>query len=100
MSALASTSKTAPRRAKASKTVDKALRGGILAAAAAAVAWLLAAALSATVFFVLIIATVLAVIYTVARGDKAALGVWAIIAIAWVFVILERSIVNHHGGLW
>jgi hypothetical protein len=100
MSALASTPKTSPRKAKAANTVDKALRGGILAGAAAAVAWLLAAALSATVFFILVIATVLAAIYTVARGDKARLGIWAVVAIAWALVILERAVVNHHGGLW
>jgi hypothetical protein len=100
MSALASPPKTSPRRTKAANTVDKALRGGILAGAVAAVAWLLAATLSATVFFILIIATVLAVIYTVVRGDKARLGLWAFIGVSWVAVILERSIVNHHGGLW
>jgi hypothetical protein len=44
--------------------------------------------------------TVLAAVYTVARGDKARLGVWALVAVGWVAVILERAIVNGHGGLW
>jgi hypothetical protein len=86
------------RKERAAKTVDAALRGGVLAGAVAAIAWLLAAALSATVFFVLIIVTVLALIYTVMRGNKARLGVWAIIAIAWALVIAERAIVNENGG--
>ena len=56
----------------------------------AAVAWLLAVALSGTVFFVLIIATVLALIYTVVRGDKAGMGIWGLIAIAWALVLAEK----------
>ena len=58
-------------RQRAAKTVDAALRGGILAGAVAAIAWLLAVALGSTVFFLLVIGTVLALIYTVMRGDKA-----------------------------
>src|SRR3954471_23535414 len=88
------------RRAKAARTVDRALRGGILAGAAAAVAWLIASAFAATAVFILVIATVLAAVYTVARGDKARLGIWGLIAIGWVLVVLERWVVNEHGGLW
>ncbi len=44
------------RKERAAKTVDAALRGGILAGAVAAIAWLLAVALGGTVFFVLIVA--------------------------------------------
>ncbi len=100
MSALASVPTKSPRKVKAAKTVDKALRGGILAGAVATVAWLLAAALGSTALFVMVIATVLAAVYMVVAGDKARLGIWAAIAIGWGLVILERALVNHHGGLW
>jgi hypothetical protein len=101
MTALTATATPKPnRRAKAAKTVDRALRGGILAGAAAAVAWLIASAFAATAVFVLVIATVLAAVYTVARGDKARLSLWGLIAIGWVLVVLERWVVNEHGGLW
>src|SRR3954452_15487196 len=101
MTALTATATPKPnRRAKAAKTVDRALRSGILAGAAAAVAWLIASAFAATAVFVLVIATVLAAVYTVARGDKARLGVWGLLAIGWVLVVLERWVVNQHGGLW
>jgi hypothetical protein len=88
------------RRARAAKTVDRALRGGILAGAAAAVGWLMASAFAATAVFFLVVATVIAVVYTVARGDKARLGIWGLVAIGWALVIVERWIVNAHGGLW
>jgi hypothetical protein len=101
MTALTATATPKPnRRARAAKTVDRALRGGILAGAAAAVAWLIASAFAATAIFILVIATVLGAVYTVARGDKARLGIWALIAIGWVLVVLERWVVNQHGGLW
>ena len=63
------------RKDRAAKTVNAALRGGLLAGAVAAIAWLMAVALSGTVFFLLIVATVLALVYTVARGDKARMGI-------------------------
>jgi hypothetical protein len=88
------------RRQRAAKTVDKALRGGILGAGAAALAWLLAVALGGTVLFLLVIATVFALVYTVVRGDKARMGIWGLIAIAWALVLIERAVVNEHGGLW
>jgi hypothetical protein len=102
MTALTATATTTKpnRRARAAKTVDRALRGGILAGAAAAVGWLLASAFAATAVFVLVIATVCAAVYTVARGDKARLGLWGLVAIGWVLMIVERWIVNAHGGLW
>lgn len=87
------------RKERAAKTVESALRGGVLAGAVAAIAWLLAVALSGTVFFLLIIATVLALVYTVVRGDKARMGVWGLIAVAWALVLLERAVVNENGGL-
>jgi len=87
------------RKERAAKTVDKALRGGVIAGAVAAIAWLLAVALSGTVFFLLIVATVLALIYTVARGEKARMGIWGLIAIAWALVLAERWVVNDNGGV-
>jgi hypothetical protein len=87
------------RRKRAAKTVDAALRGGILGGAVAAIAWLLAVALGGTAFFLLVIATVLALVYTMVRGDKARMGIWGLIAIAWALVLAERWIVNQHGGL-
>jgi hypothetical protein len=102
MTALTATGTTTKpnRRAKAAKTVDRALRGGILAGAAAAVGWLIASAFATTAVFVLVIVTVCAAVYTVARGDKARLGIWGLVAIGWVLVIVERWVVNAHGGLW
>jgi hypothetical protein len=87
------------RRERAAKTVDGALRGGILIGAVAAVAWLLAAALSSVIYFLLIIVTVLAVIYTAVRSDKARLSIWLVIAVAWALVLAERWAVKDHGGL-
>jgi hypothetical protein len=102
MTALAATAqeKPRPRREKAARTVDRALRTGIIFGAVAAVAWLVAAAIAASAFFLLVIATVLAVVYMVVRGDKARLGIWVLLAVAWGAVILERAVVNGHGGLW
>jgi hypothetical protein len=87
------------RKERAAKTVNAALRGGVMAGGVAAIAWLLAVALSSTVFFLLVIATVLALIYTVVRGDKARMGIWGLIAIAWALVIAERWLVNDNGGI-
>ena len=101
MTALTATATPKPnRRARAAKTVDRALRGGILAGAAAAVAWLMASAFAATAVFILVIATVLAAVYTVARGDKARLGIWGLLVVGWALVLIERWAVNGHGGLW
>ncbi|HWK26560.1 MAG TPA: hypothetical protein VNS09_08360 [Solirubrobacter sp.] len=87
------------RRARAAKTVEAALRGGVLAGAVAALAWLLAVVMSGAVFFLLVVATVLALVYTVVRGDKARMGVWGLIAIAWALVLAERWVVNANGGI-
>jgi hypothetical protein len=90
---------TLSRKERAAKTVNGALRGGVIAGGVAGVAWLLAVALSGTVFFLLIIATVLALIYTVVRGEKAGMAIWGLIAIAWALVIAERWVVNENGGI-
>lgn len=87
------------RKERAAKTVNAALRGGVLAGGVAGIAWLLAVALSGTVFFLLIIATVLALIYTVVRGDKARMAVWGLLGIAWALIIAERWLVNDNGGI-
>src|SRR3954469_3092469 len=87
------------RKERAAKTVNGALRGGVLAGGVAAIAWLLAVTLTSTVFFFLVIATVLALVYTVVRGDKARMGVWGLIAIAWALVLAERWVVNDNGGI-
>jgi hypothetical protein len=87
------------RKERATKTVNGALRGGVIVGAVAAIAWLLAATLSATVFFLLIVATVLALIYTVMRGEKARMGIWAVLAVAWALVIAERWVVDRNGGI-
>jgi hypothetical protein len=103
MSAVAELSKTGQkpsRRKRAAKTVDRALRGGILGGATAALAWLLASAIGGVMFVVLIVATVVALIYTVMRGDKARFGIWGLIVIGWALVMLERWAVHSHGGLW
>ena len=90
---------TLSRKERAAKTVNAALRGGVMAGGVAAIAWLLAVALSSTVFFVLIIATVLALVYTVVAGDKARMGLWGLLAVAWALVIAERWVVNDNGGI-
>ena len=87
------------RKQRAAKTVDAALRGGILAGAVAAIAWLLAVAIGSTVWFLLIIATVLGLIYTVVAGDKMNVRVWGLIAIAWALVLAEHWVVNKNGGI-
>jgi hypothetical protein len=90
---------TLSRKERAAKTVDTALRGGILVGAVAAIAWLAATVLSGTIFLLLIIATVLAVVYTVVRGDKARLGLWGLVAVAWALVLAERWVVHDNGAL-
>jgi hypothetical protein len=90
---------TLSRKDRAAQTVNGALRGGVMAGGVAAIAWLLAVALSSTVFFLLIIATVLALIYTVVAGDKARMGLWGLLAVAWALVIAERWVVNDNGGI-
>jgi hypothetical protein len=96
----ATTAPTNPsRRERAAKTVDRALRGGILGAAVAAIAWVLAGALSATVFLVLVVVSIGAVAYTVMR-ETAQLALWAAIGVGWLVVMIERWAVQEHGGLW
>ena len=80
--------------------MNGALRGGVLAGGVAAVAWLLARrARARPSSSSLVVATVLALVYTVVRGDKARMGVWGLIAIAWALVLAERWVVNENGGV-
>jgi hypothetical protein len=87
------------RRARAAKTVDSALRGGILLGAVGAIAWLLASAVGAIIYVALIAITVIALVYTAMRSDKAKLSIWAFVAVAWGLVLAERWVVKDHGGL-
>jgi hypothetical protein len=87
------------RRERAAKTVDAALRGGILVGAVAAIAWLVASAVGAIIYLALIAVTILALVYTAARSDKAKLSIWLFIAVAWALVLAERWLVKDHGGL-
>jgi hypothetical protein len=87
------------RRERAAKTVDAALRGGILVGAVAAIAWLVASAVGAVIYFALIVLTGLALVYTATRGDKAKLSIWLVIGVAWALVLAERWLVKDHAGL-
>lgn len=95
---LTSTSKPS-RKERAAKTVNAALRGGVIAGGVAAIAWLLAVSLGATAFFVLVVVTVLALVYTVVRGDKANMRVWGLLAIAWALVLAAQWVVTKNGGV-
>jgi hypothetical protein len=87
------------RKERAAKTVNGALRGGVLAGGVAAVAWLLAVSLGATAFFALVVVTVLALVYTVVAGDKANMRVWGLLAIAWALVLAAQWVVAKNGGV-
>ena len=87
------------RRERAAKTVDSALRGGILLGAVGAIAWLLASAAGAIIYVALIVLTIVALVYTAMRSDKAKLSIWAFVAVAWGLVLAERWVVKDHGGL-
>jgi hypothetical protein len=87
------------RRERARRTVERALRGGILGAAAAGIAWLLAWAIAGTVFVILLLATIAAVAYQMLRKDLS-LTLWAVLAAAWAGVLIERWAVQENGGLW
>jgi hypothetical protein len=99
MSAVAVPLSTPPsRRQRAAAVTTAAVRGGLLAGAIAAIAWLLASAIAGTAFFLLLIATVLVVVIT-AMGRGVSTFLWTGLALAWAIVLLERWIVNGHGGV-
>src|SRR3954469_25659892 len=91
---LTGTTSQPSRRERAAKTVDGALRGGILVGAIAAIAWLVASAVGAIIYFALIVVTILALVYTAMRSDKAKLSIWLYIAVAWALVLAERWVVK------
>src|SRR5689334_11271020 len=99
MSALAGLTESKPsKRKRAAKTVDSALRGGILGAVVAGVAWLLGSAAIGTMILVLVVGTIAGAVYTVARGDKARFGIWGILAIGWAVALIAHWTVSGHGG--
>ena len=89
---------TPSRRQRAATVAAGALRGGLLAGAIAAVAWVLAAAVAGTAFFFLLLATVLVVVVTLVGRDLSS-TLWIGLGLAWAIVLLERWIVNSHGGV-
>jgi hypothetical protein len=88
------------RRKRAARTVDGALRGGILGAAVATIGWLVASVLFGTALVVMVVGTLVAAVYTVTRGDKARYGIWGLLAVGWAAVLLEHWAVSGHGGFW
>jgi hypothetical protein len=101
MSALADlTPQKLSRRKRAAKTVEGALRGGILGAAAGAIGWLIGSVVFGTALLVMVVGTILAAVYTVARGDKTRYSVWGVLAIGWAIVLVEHWAVSGHGGFW
>jgi hypothetical protein len=101
MSALAGLPETKPsRRKRAAKAVDAALRGGILGAAVAAAGWLLGTAAIGTAILVMVVGTIGGAVYTVARGDKARLGIWLLLGIGWAVVLIAHWAVSGHGGFF
>jgi hypothetical protein len=100
MSALASHRIAPPtRRERAAEVAAAALRGGLLAGAIAAVAWVLATIIAGTAFVILLIATVLVIVVTLLGRDVSG-PLWIGLALGWAAVLIERAIVNAHGGLW
>ena len=99
MSVIAPNPPTITRRSRAAKTVNAALRAGVLGALAATVAWLLAGAIAGTAFVLLVLATLGAAAVLVWRGNVPS---WLVLglAIAWATVLLERAVVQDNGGVW
>ncbi len=97
-SALASAAPS--RRQRAGRVVAGALRSGLLAGVIAALAWLLAGAIAGTVFLVLVAATILAVGATLLSERVIPASWWVALLAAWAVVIVERSVVGAHGGVW
>jgi hypothetical protein len=99
MSVVVPTPPAVTRRSRAAKTVNAALRGGVLGALAAAVAWLLAGAIAGTAFVLLVLGTLGAAAVLVWRGDVPT-WLWLGLAVAWATVLLERAVVQDNGGVW
>lgn len=89
----------ARRRDRAAATAAGALRGGLLGALVAGAAWAAAFLVAGTVWLLLIVLTLAVGAFVVLRGDVRP-AVWGALAAAWAIVLLERWIVQEHGGLW
>lgn len=87
------------RRKRAGRTIAAALRGGLIGTVATTVAWLMVSVIAGTALVVLVVVSVLAGIYTLARG-KTSLALWAVLGAAWAVVLIERWTVHGHGGVW
>ena len=90
---------TLTRRRRVADKVVSALRGGLAGALVATVAWLAAGFLVGTAFVFLVIATIGVGAYVVLKGDVKT-WIWLGLAVAWAMVLLERAIVQEHGGVW
>jgi hypothetical protein len=90
---------TPSRRGRAAKTVDAALRGGLLATIVATIAWVLVTGVAATAFVFLLVATLAAAAWSVLRSSLNP-TIWVALAAAWAVVLLERWAVQSHAGLW
>lgn len=87
------------RRKRAGRTVAAALRGGLIGTVAATVAWLMVSVIAGTALVVLVVVSVLAAVYTLARGGTRWV-LWAALGAAWAVVLIERWTVHGHGGVW
>jgi hypothetical protein len=87
------------RRQRAAKTVDAALRGGLLATIVATIAWILVTGIAATAFLFLIIATLAAAAWSLLRSSLNPV-IWVALAAAWAVILLERWAVQSHAGVW
>src|SRR4051794_41454805 len=100
MSALAGLPEAKPsRRKRAAKTVDRALRGGILAAAVATVGWLLGTAVLGTAIIAMVVATIGGGGYAVARGGKGRFGILALLGIGWGVGVVAALAGGGAGGV-
>src|SRR4051794_41528900 len=100
MSALAGLPEAKPsRRKRAAKTVDRALRGGILAAAVATVGWLLGTAVLGTAIIAMVVATIGGAGYAGAPGGKARFCLLGLLGLRWGVVVVPHWGVGRRGGV-
>jgi len=95
----APSSSTLTRRRRIGDKIVSALRGGVAGALVATVAWLAAGLIAGTAFVFLVIATIGVGAYIVVKGDVKT-WVWLALAVGWAVVLLERAVVQEHGGVW
>jgi hypothetical protein len=99
MSVVMPTPPAVTRRTRAAKTVNAALRGGVLGALVATVAWLVAGAIAGTAVVLLVLGTLAAAAVLVWRGNVPT-WLWLGLAVAWATVLIERAVVQDNGGVW